>query len=770
MNKKFIKSIKLSDYEIETEDGWKDITHIHKTILYDVWIIRTKNYELRCADEHIVMSENFEQVYVENLKTGDEILTKTGSEEVISIEHTKEKENMYDVTVDSKNHTFYSNGILSHNTTVATIYLLHYALFNEDKTIAILANKESTSIEILSRIKLAFMELPLWMQKGVDEQAGGWAKKKIGLENGVKIVAESTASSAIRGLTAGLVFLDEFAFVPDNIASDFMSSVYPVIVSGKKAKIIIVSCVTDDTYVFTDKGVKQVKDFIDYDKKDGYNIDEYSVYGKEKLNTGNILYNQGRAKTNIIKSTSTSLECSETHKLWACKNGKYDWYKSNDLEVGDFISIKYGMNVWGDNDAVDFTPNVSGKHRNVFKCKKITKDISYFLGLFLADGYARKIKGKNDSFRGGQIVITCCDDISRAISDIGLDFKSYDGLHYCINSKSLLEFIEYLGFDINKKEPKKTIPKRLMEMSRDNIIALIQGMMDGDGYSRKDKGTIGIGLSSKEMVLQIKMLLLNLGVMSDYLEFLTKPTKLVKVSSMCYSIHLNKHNSKKYYDGIGFRLKRKQLNEEVIKDLEENKNRWDIIPFSKQIIQDNMDSDIRKLALSSGYHKKQLHFSRQYLLRYKDAIMNTDNDVIKELVRDNVSENIQWEAITKIEKSENNVYDFSLPEVGDDKWCHSVLYNGLIGHQTPSGLNHFYHIWRQATRNENNFMPIRISWDEIPGRNNKWKEEIIRDIGPQKFSQEFACILSNTKLKVLNIKTNKEEIYTIEELYKKARE
>jgi hypothetical protein len=124
-------------------------------------------------------------------------------------------------------------------TTVSAVYLTHYAIFNEHKTIAILANKEKTALEILSRIKMIYEGLPLWLQPGIVD--GGWNKQSITLGNGSRIIATSTASSAIRGYTINSLFLDEFAFVPPQIAEEFMNSVYPTVSSGKTSKIIIVS-------------------------------------------------------------------------------------------------------------------------------------------------------------------------------------------------------------------------------------------------------------------------------------------------------------------------------------------------------------------------------------------------------------------------------------------------------------------------------------------------------------------------------------------------
>ena len=123
-------------------------------------------------------------------------------------------------------------------TTISTIYILWFILFHEEKTVAVLANREKTAIEILKRIKEAFQNLPLWLQQGIDTD---WSKTEILLENKSRIVAGSTASSAIRGYVINLLFLDEFAFVPNNIADDFMASVYPTIVTGKTSKIIVAS-------------------------------------------------------------------------------------------------------------------------------------------------------------------------------------------------------------------------------------------------------------------------------------------------------------------------------------------------------------------------------------------------------------------------------------------------------------------------------------------------------------------------------------------------
>jgi hypothetical protein len=122
------------------------------------------------------------------------------------------------------------------STTVVS-YLLHYCIFNDNVNIGILANKLSTSRELLGRLQLAYENLPKWMQQGIV----AWNKGSLELENGSKIMAASTSSSAVRGMSFNIIFLDEFAFVPTHIAEQFFSSVYPTISSGKSTKVIIIS-------------------------------------------------------------------------------------------------------------------------------------------------------------------------------------------------------------------------------------------------------------------------------------------------------------------------------------------------------------------------------------------------------------------------------------------------------------------------------------------------------------------------------------------------
>ena len=125
----------------------------------------------------------------------------------------------------------------SGKSTIIIAYLLHYVLFNSSVNVAILANKATTARDLLGRLQLGYEHLPKWLQQGVML----WNKGSLELENGSKILASSTSASAVRGGSYNIIFLDEFAYVPANVAEQFFSSVYPTISSGKTSKVMIVS-------------------------------------------------------------------------------------------------------------------------------------------------------------------------------------------------------------------------------------------------------------------------------------------------------------------------------------------------------------------------------------------------------------------------------------------------------------------------------------------------------------------------------------------------
>ena len=607
-------------------------------------------------------------------------------------------------------------------------------MFQENRKVLIIANKQDIAHEFLKKVKEFIKYTPDWMGINIIRETQGLVE----LNNGSIAKAVATSIDALRSFSPTLLIMDEAAYIDHS--SDVWTAAQPALATGGGA--ILLSCVTDDTFVFTDKGIKQIKNFINPIKIGGYKINNYNILGKNKLRSGNLFNNNGYVDTIKIETIHAELEGSRNHKLWSYNNGKYDWCELKNLRIGDYVAIQYGGNIWGNNNDVgDFVPENSNKIKNKFNPKKITNNIAYFLGMFIAEGSTYKAKNKNGKHWGTSITLTCGDDISHVFKNIGLNYSCTDGLHYTCGSKHLGQFLEYLGFNLSLKANKKYIPSRLLELSREKMIYLLRGLFDGDGCSQKDKGFVSYVSSSKKLINQIRIILNNFGILTDYFEVLTPATKRVKVKSMGYRISCNARFSKVFYKEIGFNFQRKQKNKIILNkyNLERN-DPYDVIPNGVSIIKTLykktnqsvytlQDKGINISHVATIKKPNSWNISRGLLTKFVDSIKHELNGELKKL--DGVlSPNIKWIKIKKIIQSKNYTYDFSLPQI-DDKWCHSIIYNGIIGHQTPNGMDELYYSIYDAAKNKrNNFHITEFKWYEDPRYNKelKWiKGDIIID-------------------------------------------
>lgn len=197
MEKKFVEVVENSRYEVLTDVGFVPVKKSMKTIDYDVYKLRLSNgLTLECADTHILMTSDMTEVFARD-SMGVIIKTRHGPATVVCLDKTERSEGMYDLELE-RHHMFYTNDILSHNTTVVAAFLLHLALFTPDYGIAVLANKKDQAAETLQRIKLMYECLPWFLQVGVKR----WNVNDIVLDIGKKgttIFTAATKGSGIRG-------------------------------------------------------------------------------------------------------------------------------------------------------------------------------------------------------------------------------------------------------------------------------------------------------------------------------------------------------------------------------------------------------------------------------------------------------------------------------------------------------------------------------------------------------------------------------------------
>lgn len=185
----------------------------------------------------MLYDDNGDIVFVQDLKETDWIQTKDGNEYIDEIYSYNSSNSMVDLSVDSFDRNYYTNEILSHNTITAAISILHYALFNTNKGIMIVANKADTVIEIIDKIKNIYKQLPFFLKNGIIN----WNQKNIVFENGCRIKSSARTKEPAIGFTIDYLYMDEFAHIPTSIITHYYKAAVPTVSSIKNSKIVITS-------------------------------------------------------------------------------------------------------------------------------------------------------------------------------------------------------------------------------------------------------------------------------------------------------------------------------------------------------------------------------------------------------------------------------------------------------------------------------------------------------------------------------------------------
>lgn len=201
------------------------------------------NEKLRGAGETVQMTEEEIKEYLKckqsifHFAKYFTIIGPAGEEKMKLRDYQEKIVKVICAKIPEKNNRIIMMGRQTGKTTIATLYILWYALFHKSKTIAVLANKASQAEEILLRIKNAYTELPMWLQQGLIK----WNNGEITMENKTKIFCGASSSSSVRGKSIDLLLVDEFAFIDDNMATKFMQSVFPTQAAKKDAMMMLIS-------------------------------------------------------------------------------------------------------------------------------------------------------------------------------------------------------------------------------------------------------------------------------------------------------------------------------------------------------------------------------------------------------------------------------------------------------------------------------------------------------------------------------------------------
>ena len=198
-------------------------------------------------------------------------------------------------------------------TVTSAACILHYTIFQEDKTVAIMANKSSAAREVLNRYQIMFENLPIWMQQGVKT----WNKGDVELENNSKVLTAATTAAAIRGKSVNWLYIDEAAIIPNNVADEFFTSVYPTISAGETTKILLTSTPLgyNHFWKFWNESVEGVNGF------ENMFIPYYEIPGRDekwleeqKQLLGDVKFNQ-EVMCEFLGSTNTLINAQTIQRL-----------------------------------------------------------------------------------------------------------------------------------------------------------------------------------------------------------------------------------------------------------------------------------------------------------------------------------------------------------------------------------------------------------------------------------------------------------------------
>lgn len=240
-NYKTTKEIDISNYGIKvlTDVGYQPISYIYNTKPFTIYkVILENGYYIECADKHMLFDENFNIIYADELvESVSKIMTDRGPSVVKYVSISKVKVSMCDVSVDHPYHRYYTNGILSHNSTTTAIFCLWSVLFRNDRNALILSKSGPAGQDLIKKIKDMYLYLPYHLKLGTLK----WNQSEIAFDNNSTISTEAFSPTAGLGKTINFLILDEFAWCPPNDVELFYNNILPTVTADTNSNICIMS-------------------------------------------------------------------------------------------------------------------------------------------------------------------------------------------------------------------------------------------------------------------------------------------------------------------------------------------------------------------------------------------------------------------------------------------------------------------------------------------------------------------------------------------------
>ncbi len=440
-------------------------------------------------------------------------------------------------------------------------------------------------------------------------------------------------------------------------------------------------CLSGETIVFTDEGLKKLSDLRPTNSPEN----KFTAIKKNRLKTrlgyenATHFYTGGIQKTLKLKTRfGYEIEGTKDHKIWVRhKNGEEKWIYFDELLVGDVVAIERNINVWGNKTTIEpfeFKFNTNAKH---FKIPtEIGEDLGYLLGLLVGDGSGTY----KETFTLTTKDLSIADDFKRIISALfGCEVK-YNASHlaYRVHGKQIRSFLNHIGFGYEKSEL-KSVPKIIFSSPKKVVIAFLQGLFDTDGYAANRQAKVFLTSTSKLLVQEIQMLLLNFGIVSS---IKPKPTKCLTA----YNLSIYGADAITFHEKIGFRLERKKVRQNLASVLRmPNVGIPHLFDTLKTVQNQLVTSDTKPVALKNDKKISSIFYT--YLPNNRNISYKKLDELIEFCHSRNVvnfeietiqMQNYFYDKIVEIKESESEVFDLSIEN------DHSYIANGFVSHNSTN--------------------------------------------------------------------------------------
>jgi len=454
-------------------------------------------------------------------------------------------------------------------------------------------------------------------------------------------------------------------YLPYESHIKMMAAVQPFL-SGAISK-----CITGESLLTTDRGMIRIGSLRNNEKPDNFSPLSMRVPSHDSKTTNtNFFYYGGFKPVKRIKlKNGHEVTGTFNHPLYCISDdGKLEWKMLQDITKGDYVALKLGSDIWSKTSYV-FNYQIKepyGCQKTITIPIEMTDDLAWLLGLYASEGCAIESTYSVSITHSDTRVLDKANSIFSEIFDVIGRISQSGGRcpSLIINSKHLYEFFIYLG--IGKTSYIKTIPDCILQSLKNHVVNFMNGLFS-DGYVIKNQAKIGICLSSKQIIDDLRYVLDNMGILSNTIEKYNKD-----YDRNYYELYVSGREAILLSNIILFNEDYRQILLDDMKNRSVGNSSSDIIPnVSRQYLFSLVPKDLRsKYYILNDPRTK--HVSRQTILNMVD-----DGIDIPEDIANIIEHNIRF---SKVEISESQgmreVFDISVPK------SHSFIANGIVNHNT----------------------------------------------------------------------------------------